>query len=314
MRKFLIFFIFLLITIALFWVGYFGWQRLGKKPFPQINDSAAIEELRKSIGNIMPSGLNQITDNAIASYWLSASTSDIFIVNYNGKINKISGKNKTVVSDNGLKNISQLIPSPDKLRALINLTIFDTTNNTWTTLPAETTSAVWNPNPSADQIVYLKNDGLYFLNLKNNKSSLFLKLNNQDLQVSWPTTNEIRLSDKPSASGPNNIWSVNVKNKTITKLNDEARPNVLTLLGKCITADAKTYCAVPQNLPPETVLPDDYLKRKIYTNDDFYAGDKLLVKGSEDNPVDAVNLLVRDDKLFFINRYDQKLYSLEIRP
>ena len=313
MRKFLIFFIFSLIIVALVWVGYFGWQRFSKKSSPQIDSDLSIEELRKSVSNILPTGFDQITDNTIAGYWLSASTSDIFIVNYDGKINKISGKNKTVVSDNGLKNISQLLPSPDGLRALINLTIFDTTNNTWTPLPAGTISAAWNPNPSTNQIMYLKNDGLYSLELKNNKSSLFLKLNNQDLQVGWPTTNEIRLSDKPSAGGPNNIWSVNLKDKTVTKLKDEERPNIITLLGKCVTADAKTYCAVPQNLPPETILPDDYLKRKIYTNDSFYVGDKLLFEGLEEKPVDAVNFSVRDNQLFFINRYDQRLYSFKIK-
>jgi len=91
----------------------------------------------------------------------------------------------------------------------------------------------------------------------------------------------------------------------------------LTLPNKCFFSEPKIYCAVPLEIPPKTVLPDDYLKRTFYSNDSLYQIDinqnslsEILAAG---NPIiDAVRLNVIEGKLFFINRYDNKLYELEL--
>ncbi len=77
------------------------------------------------------------------------------------------------------------------------------------------------------------------------------------------------------------------------------------------------YCAVPEDMPSGAVLPDDYLKRAIYFKDSFYQIDTeqnsiTEILAATDPFFDAVNLALTDGKLFFINRYDNNLYSLEL--
>ena len=67
-------------------------------------------------------------------------------------------------------------------------------------------------------------------------------------------------------------------------------------------------------MPQNVLLPDDYLKRKVYTEDDFYvwerSGNRLVpLRIKSAAPIDADHLTVMKKKLLFINRYDQKLYQ-----
>ncbi len=102
---------------------------------------------------------------------------------------------------------------------------------------------------------------------------------------------------------------------------------VLTLPDKCAFNDEKSgeiFCAVPKELPARTVLSEDYFKRKLYTDDEIYSltaetdasGKKQLKveKYYDFDPltVDADNLAIKNGKLYFINRYDEKIYSLDL--
>ena len=105
----------------------------------------------------------------------------------------------------------------------------------------------------------------------------------------------------------------------LTLINEkgEKRANLsfLTMPDKCYFSNPQIYCAVPSEIPEKTVLPDDYLKKAFYSNDFIYQIDidknsftAILNAG---NPtIDAVKLRFIDGKLFFINRYDNKLYEL----
>ncbi len=91
----------------------------------------------------------------------------------------------------------------------------------------------------------------------------------------------------------------------------------LTLPNKCFFAEPKIYCAIPLEVPKKTILPDDYLKKAVYFKDFLYQIDisqnSLSEIFSASEPiVDAVNLRILDNKLLFINRYDSRLYSLEL--
>ena len=44
----------------------------------------------------------------------------------------------------------------------------------------------------------------------------------------------------------------------------------LTLPNKCFFAEPKIYCAVPLEIPKDTILPDDYLKKAVYFKDFLY--------------------------------------------
>ncbi len=84
------------------------------------------------------------------------------------------------------------------------------------------------------------------------------------------------------------------------------------------------YFAAPDSFSVGEVLPDDYWKKKIYTADSIYTiplssedqrplGIALpLFISSDELTIDADQLEVVGNKLYFINRYDNKLYSLDI--
>ncbi|MEK7114852.1 MAG: hypothetical protein AAB847_00620 [Patescibacteria group bacterium] len=335
MRRIFIILILILIIGAAGWLGYLVWQKLNNA------DTSVQQQIKTDEGKTVAKEeglLKQITENSIANFWVNATTSEIFLINYDGEIEKLenyppAGGTKTLASDNGLKNVSQITPSPDGSKALINLTIFDTATNIWTPLPVGATAAAWQPN-NLPTISYLTNDGLYNLNLKDGKTSLVLKLNNRDWQISWPFADEIYLTEKPSSVYNATSWKVNLKDKTLTrgdwglkKIADMVNLEYLIpgkkfniLPSKCLLVEKGFYCAVPSQ---EDVTLDDYLKRKVYTNDDIYfvsvdtekkkAQAKLLLRANDNNPIDAINLALYKDKLLFINRYDQKLYSLELK-
>ena len=90
-----------------------------------------------------------------------------------------------------------------------------------------------------------------------------------------------------------------------------------TLPVKCAVDSEKIYCGVPREILPGTILPDDYLKRKIYLNDDILAWDIALntverLFDGNNIIIDVDNLSKESGKIFFINRYDRKLYSIDI--
>lgn len=78
------------------------------------------------------------------------------------------------------------------------------------------------------------------------------------------------------------------------------------------------FCAVPQdqNLLNDKLVIDDYLTYDIYTEDNFYKIDvnQQLINNIpiENQLFDAINLKVFNNKLFFINRFDKNLYSIDL--
>jgi len=93
----------------------------------------------------------------------------------------------------------------------------------------------------------------------------------------------------------------------------------MSLPEKCFIGSSKIYCAISQslNISGKLVLPDDYLKRKVYFDDwiyeiDMESRDINLVYSSAGKSIDAYNLTVEGNRILFINRYDNKLYGLEL--
>ncbi|RME58651.1 hypothetical protein D6779_06020 [Candidatus Parcubacteria bacterium] len=79
------------------------------------------------------------------------------------------------------------------------------------------------------------------------------------------------------------------------------------------------YCAVPRNendfLSHE--LPDDYFAKAFFTLDRFRKidpqdGSSVLIFDEPEVNVDATNLKVFGNDLYFVNRYDQRLYVIHI--
>lgn len=91
----------------------------------------------------------------------------------------------------------------------------------------------------------------------------------------------------------------------------------IALSSKCSFENQKIYCAVPRNISPRTNLLDDYLMRKNYLEDDILVWDVAsflpdLIFDGTTQAIDVENLQIKNNRLFFINRYDQKLYRLDL--
>lgn len=132
------------------------------------------------------------------------------------------------------------------------------------------------------------------------------------LIVNWSPDGKIGLQFSSSMEGRNRILNL-INDQGELKANLE----FITLPEKCFVSDPKIYCAIPQSIPSKSALPDDYFKNAVYFVDSLYQIDitansfERIFDGSI-SAIDAVNLKFIDGKLFFVNKYDGKLYILEL--
>ena len=93
-----------------------------------------------------------------------------------------------------------------------------------------------------------------------------------------------------------------------------------TIPDKCGSYRENIFCFVPINFG-SAQLPDDYLTGKIFTEDDLYEINaversailKVAAYQYSFGPIDAKNVVVRDNIVYFINRYDDALYELILK-
>lgn len=122
------------------------------------------------------------------------------------------------------------------------------------------------------------------------------------------------------------FFVIDSKNKLLSLV------DLLTLPSKCDVSSERLemYCAAPslESLSTNIIknLPDEYLKKDLKFKDTIYlipidllGQSKLLtLKFSllnalpNNKPIDADHLEIFNNQLLFINRYDKKLYSLEL--
>ncbi len=98
----------------------------------------------------------------------------------------------------------------------------------------------------------------------------------------------------------------------------------VTLPEKCIwSQDNRTlFCAIPEAISPLAILPDDHYKGLVSFDDEFWrinldTQEKIQIFGreyEEELAYDAAKLLLppQEDYLFFVNKKDGLLYSLEL--
>ena len=132
------------------------------------------------------------------------------------------------------------------------------------------------------------------------------------LMIKWSTNGKTGLQFSSQSEGRGSRLNLINEQGAI-----QATLDFITLPDKCFISEPKIYCAVPENISAKTVLPDDYLKRAVYFRDVFYQIDinqnslSEILAGIEP-ALDVTHLNLVDNKLFFINRYDNGLYSLEL--
>lgn len=93
---------------------------------------------------------------------------------------------------------------------------------------------------------------------------------------------------------------------------------IATLAEKCAWSGESAFCAVPRGIPAQTILPDDYLRGEFNPADRIVAVDLKTGGISEvfnEGSFDVSDLVITKDKkyLFFVNRADGTLWSLQLR-
>jgi len=104
----------------------------------------------------------------------------------------------------------------------------------------------------------------------------------------------------------------------------ETSANISSLVEKCVwSADNRSlFCAIPKDISQAEVLPDDFYKGIFVSDDEFW---KINLETGERTPLlepwekgeesyDAVNLFLSplEDYLFFVNKKNGLLYSIEL--
>jgi hypothetical protein len=366
MKTFLKIIIIIIAIVLLIGLGYWLWNKfIG--PAPTLVGVAPPALPAGKAGEIGP-GFNLASAAEIFDYWVKPG-GEIYAVAQNGEILRISPSGEEKISSQTIANLHSVSASPDGHLAVISFgypfqetfALFDTRNNSWQALPANTTAAAWDPQ-SSNRLAYLKTSGktgsLNLLTLNDQKAREIMKIVSLDLEMNWLAPDTIYLSEKPAAQFKGLVWAVNIVKKTVQSVippenglmtawapdgsfalksasqeknllvvNNRnqtlAKLNFSTIADKCAIDQKNIYCAVPKNLEGISVIwPDDYLKKKIYTEDDLTQ--IPLILGIDDRLNDlAIPLLVpltadiskikiSGDQLYFINRYDSKLYSLAL--
>jgi hypothetical protein len=176
----------------------------------------------------------------------------------------------------------------------------------------------------------------------------------QEVVLKFIPPNNLLVSESPSANYPSSVWSVNLKNLSIFRpispenglslevstdgsvvlvfstsggfriLNagsfGQLAPTPFTTLpSKCTRDSASIYCFVPEgNAFNDSVLPDDYFKRRVYTSDSLFridvAADEIGPVSIPQNPygsLDAEKPILSGGSIYFKNRVDGSLYTLK---
>lgn len=90
-----------------------------------------------------------------------------------------------------------------------------------------------------------------------------------------------------------------------------------TIASKCSFKGKLVYCATPTPTPTDRQFFEQWLKEARYSTDsiisyDTQTGDLQTLLGGISEQIDAVNLVVRNKQLLFLNRYDKKIYALDL--
>src|SRR3989344_800340 len=107
--------------------------------------------------------------------------------------------------------------------------------------------------------------------------------------------------------------------ETITPITTAPGTKKTTSTASTTAINKTLYCAIPKDVESfqAVALPDSYFRKELFTQDEFYAvnvsdGKTEAVSGVKNLSIDATNLKVFNNTLFFINRLDEKLYAISL--
>ncbi len=174
----------------------------------------------------------------------------------------------------------------------------------------------------------------------------------KDLKIDWLRPDEIIFTDKPSSLVAGSAWRLNLsklnfdeiispgagliikwlkddlglkfQNQKSSLINWAGQTindfSFMVLPDKCVLKSDFLYCFLFAPTNPKTNWPDDYLQKSVYTEDDLYkfnlnnltAPELVFESATEGKILDTSMTKLLGNQILFINRYDNRLYGLEV--
>ncbi|MEK7086932.1 MAG: hypothetical protein AAB935_01600 [Patescibacteria group bacterium] len=238
--------------------------------------------------------------------------------------------------------------------------IFDLIDKVWRPLPADITNATWGAKENELIAILKTLGGLNLATVDLSKTppnykTLIKDFRLKDVRFTLAAPERLIITELPSANYTGRVWQLDLKTLTfnlilapengltlgwsqdknvVFKFSSENGFSLFnqnfqetaplffsTLPTKCETSGTSTiYCFVPQDVPDDVILPDDYFQNKFYSVDDLYTINletdetKKIFKSSENGAptIDGKKPKALSSGLYFINRYDNYLYELKL--
>ncbi len=197
---------------------------------------------------------------------------------------------------------------------------------------------------------------LYIKDLVKNQTKELAKINLSDVDLKWLDAQRIVFMEKESRNIASRIWLFNLKTKELQLINGNGEKRLLvnwfnnnafalkfsekdqkgslsfinkdlieisqeslsTLPNKCGYLNDKTMlCGVFKEIPAGVFLPDDYMKKSFYSDDDLYlwnpsTGNKKMIPTGIISQIDITQIRATGTKAYFVNRFDNSLYQINI--
>ncbi|MCL5733197.1 MAG: hypothetical protein M1334_00840 [Patescibacteria group bacterium] len=174
--------------------------------------------------------------------------------------------------------------------------------------------------PTANTISLIQKPSSYFPG-----SAIIFNVSSKYASMPFYSTPGLMINWLANGLGLEFSSSVNNRGGNINLINNSGQQigqlNVSTLPSKCAfdaNSSSTLYCAVPRDANfASQVLPDNYLMRAVYTSDNIY---KIDLNSNQiglyfNDPLenyDMSDIKIFGNTLYFINRYDQKLYKMTL--
>lgn len=130
--------------------------------------------------------------------------------------------------------------------------------------------------------------------------------------IGWSSDGSFGLMSGVDDANNAYLRTVNVRGDTTGNMHFSTFPD------KCEIDSEIIYCGVPlfSNNANVRIMPDAYLRREAKFNDAVYKIDvkqntaDFIFGGTSNNPIDVLRPMFENDRLYLINRRDQKLYNV----
>jgi hypothetical protein len=384
-----------LVLIGLGIIIYLAWFFLVPKPIPEeealnkenapslpnggYNQSSAPqgqnqkEENVSSQSKALPS-INKISTENVLSFWYVLQTDEIKYISFDGTVWSTKTSPNKRLTNEKINGIKKIIPYKDGSKVLVNYTkedgdawlIYNSLDDYWSSLPFYIETAFWG-NKNTEIFAIIKENNKYNLSLIDLEKALTLPITIisnfyfPDAEFRFVPPHSIIIIEKPSLSYKGAVWSLNIENKTLQKITEQAGMfakltengkyiiyslnkweinyiaiiniddlsyrgprGIFAFANKCNSPNSGTstliFCFNSSNIDDFKKAPDYYLQKAIYSLDNLYVYNiknddlrSLFISGTENvPPLDGVDPIIRENRVYFINRLDNSLYQISI--